>query len=293
MAKTATTIEQQIAILRSRGMVISDEEKAKEILLDIGYYRLCFYTFPFEKTYPTLNHRTHEFEAGTKLEDVVALYYFDFDLRKILVPYLTRIEVAFRTAITYYLSNKYSTNPQWYTNRAVVDPAYVRSFRKEVYRELLRTCPTLQRHHKNYPSERYAPAWKTIEMMMFGKVVYLYKALLLNDDKRLVSKRLGVNQASTFLNYIDTTRMMRNACAHGLVLFDYRLPMAIAKGPAGALTGDARHNLSGMLTVVSYLLGQVSQNRVNDMQTEIKDAMLVLQSKSPFAYQKMKKIAGF
>ena len=51
--KQATTVEQQIAILKNRGMQIDlGEEKAKEILLDIGYFRLGFYCFPFETGYP-------------------------------------------------------------------------------------------------------------------------------------------------------------------------------------------------------------------------------------------------
>lgn len=49
MFKQATNIEGQIAILKSRGMFIADVNKAKEILLDIGYYRLGFYMFPFER----------------------------------------------------------------------------------------------------------------------------------------------------------------------------------------------------------------------------------------------------
>ena len=40
MAGKATTVDQQIELLRSRGMDIEDEVKAKEILLDVGYYRL-------------------------------------------------------------------------------------------------------------------------------------------------------------------------------------------------------------------------------------------------------------
>ena len=36
--KTATSIEEQIQLLEERGMIFNDKEKAKEILLDIGYY---------------------------------------------------------------------------------------------------------------------------------------------------------------------------------------------------------------------------------------------------------------
>ena len=50
MADKATIVEEQIALLESRGMKIEDKDKAKENLLDIGYYRLGFYWFPFEKT---------------------------------------------------------------------------------------------------------------------------------------------------------------------------------------------------------------------------------------------------
>ena len=48
MGNKAKTIEEQISLLRSRGMAINDQEKAEEVLLDVGYYRLGFYWFPFE-----------------------------------------------------------------------------------------------------------------------------------------------------------------------------------------------------------------------------------------------------
>jgi abortive infection bacteriophage resistance protein len=47
MIKTATTLDEQIQLLKKRGLDIQDDEKAKECLLDIGYYRLGAYLFPF------------------------------------------------------------------------------------------------------------------------------------------------------------------------------------------------------------------------------------------------------
>lgn len=81
--KRATTVEEQIKKLRLRGMIIENEKKAKETLLDIGYFRLGFYWFPFEKTYPRKTERNHMFKENTYLEDAVKLYYFDFDLRNL------------------------------------------------------------------------------------------------------------------------------------------------------------------------------------------------------------------
>lgn len=127
--KRATTYEEQITILRRHGVVISDEAKAKEYLADIGYYRLGFYLYPFELTYPHLdNRRQHNVKPGTCIEDVVALYYFDIDLRNILNKYLSRIEVAIRTTIVYELSNKYKSNPTWFVDSNVVSANFIRKF---------------------------------------------------------------------------------------------------------------------------------------------------------------------
>lgn len=92
-------------------MEIEDEKKAAECLLDIGYFRLGFYWFPFEKSYPRKVKRDHNFKDNTKFDYAIKLYYFDFDLRNIFLKYISRIEINFRTTIVYYVSNTYKNNP--------------------------------------------------------------------------------------------------------------------------------------------------------------------------------------
>lgn len=78
MAGKATTVDEQIEKLIGRGITFANNEeieKAKEILLDIGYYRLGFYWYYFQ------DNKTHKFNANIKLDDIVKLYYFDFDLK--------------------------------------------------------------------------------------------------------------------------------------------------------------------------------------------------------------------
>lgn len=104
MAETATTIDEQIRLLKNRGMEITDEQKVKENLMDIGYFRLGFYWFPFEQTYPRKTRRNHAFKDGTKFDYIIKLYYFDFDLRNLLLRYISRIEVNFRTNLIYTAS---------------------------------------------------------------------------------------------------------------------------------------------------------------------------------------------
>ena len=74
MAKEAINIDEQISLLKQRGMIIDNEDKAKEVLSDVGYYRLGFYWFPFESSYPCKVGRTHEFREGANFDDIVRLY---------------------------------------------------------------------------------------------------------------------------------------------------------------------------------------------------------------------------
>ena len=136
MAKRATTIQEQIALLKSRGMSIPDEHKAEEVLLDIGFYRLGFYSFPFEKSFPNLNNRSHKYKPNTSFTDVLDLYYFDYDLRKILTYYLNRIEVNLRTYITYTISNHYKESPTWFVDSSVMKSNYIADFEDKVYKTI-------------------------------------------------------------------------------------------------------------------------------------------------------------
>lgn len=271
--KKATTIDEQISILRERGMIISDEEKAKENLLDIGYFRLGFYCFPFEKEYPKKNNRSHVYVTNTRFEDVVSLYYFDCDLRNMLMRYINRIEINFRTYLTYFVSNKYNESPTWFVNPSVVNSQYANNFEKQVYDDTFRANPIIKRHHKHHINDKYAPAWKTIEFMTFGSILKLFNNLKSEIVKSEIAKHYGIKSVNTFFNYMETIKVIRNTCAHGGVLFDISLPLSIANGPAGVLTGVQKNNLQGALLVIKYILKQISENRANEMEMQTNELL--------------------
>jgi len=108
MGREAKTIDQQIEILLSKGIDFTgfENQKIKEILLDIGYYRLGFYWFDLKE-----NKHSENFIPGTKFKTIIDLYYLDNDIRYILIKYLNRIEVNFRTQLVYFVSNRYKSNP--------------------------------------------------------------------------------------------------------------------------------------------------------------------------------------
>ena len=279
--KQATTLDEQISLLRSRGIQITNEEKAKEVLMDIGYYRLGFYLFPFEKSYPRLRERSHEYKQGTKLTDAVTLYYFDFDLRNILLRYINRIEVAFRTYMIYELSNKYKNEPTWFISPLVVNQRFLQSFDTEIYNDSFRSNPVIQRHHRRNINDKYAPAWKTIEFMTFGNVLKLYQSLKNLEDKLIICKHFGVNQTAVFENYMETIRVIRNKCAHGSPLFDLSLCKSIKNGPAGRFAIGTAQKLPAAIDVILYMIGTISQNRKKDLLDGLSNIYGIAIKKSP------------
>ena len=107
--KPALTIHQQVALLKSRGLLIEDEAKAEHYLRFIGYYRLSGYSLPLTcKKVP----EQHKFKSGASFDRILALYSFDRELRLIVMDAIERVEVAFRTSVSNYLATKFG--PHWY-----------------------------------------------------------------------------------------------------------------------------------------------------------------------------------
>lgn len=269
MGKEAIDIEQQICLLKERGMLINNEDKAKEVLLDVGYYRLGFYWFPFEISYPCKTRRIHKFREGTNFDDIVKLYYFDFTLRSILTKNLNRIEIHLRTFITYHVSNSYKGSPTWFVDPAIVSQIYVDSFERKVYTSRFRQTPAIKQHHKTHGDDKYAPAWKTLEFMTLGGIIHLFKAINDQQIRRNISEHFNVCQLKVFESYLSLISTIRNHCAHGNVLYDIALPKSIRRGPAGRMAEADYQNLHGAIKVIYYMIGIVSRNRQSDLKEEL------------------------
>ena len=240
-------------------------EKAKEILLDVGYYRLGFYSFPYEIKFPCLEHRDHKLKPGTTFKSVYDLYEFDTKLRRLLLNALDRIEVNIRTKIIYNISLRYIDDPCWFANRRYVASKFVNDFEEQVY-AAMRKNPVIQHHHANHPGI-YAPAWKTIEFMTIGNIITLYDSLKEPEAKDLVANAYGCSRG-VFYNYMETLRVLRNKCAHGGCIYRMDFPKGIKRLPAG-ISEDCRHNIKGGIDVVRYILGCISQNRKRELENEI------------------------
>lgn len=293
MGKIATTVDEQLTKLKDRGVIIEDEEKAKEILLDIGYYRLGFYFFPFEVTFPSIKNRDHKIKEGTRFSDAYMLYYFDFDLRNILLRYLSRVEVSIRTYLTYYISNQHKTSPTWFADPNVVQQSYIQEFDKRVYTDSFKQNSAIKGHHHKYPLDKYAPAWKTIEYMTFGEVTRLYDNLLDASDRQAIAQHFGVNQETIFSRYLETLRVLRNACAHGSQLFRIAFSKNAVNGPAGKFDSAQKSHLYAGISILQYVLHHISTEREKDMTEAITATYLKLNDNAPHLVEMVVRLSKY
>lgn len=89
---------------------------------------------------------------------------------------------------------------------------------------------------------------------------------------------------------MDTLRILRNACAHGACTYNIKLAQSIISGPAGNFMGNDRHNIKGILGVLTYIIGTVSVNRQKDMNDKIKT--IILSQRSLMLDEIIKKCSG-
>ena len=88
------------------------------------------------------------------MDTVLRLYYFDFELRLLLLKYISRIEIHLRTTIVNYMSAKHNNKDTWFVDDAIVSPAYIRSF-GSIY-DRVRLSTYIKWHHHNH-SCKYTP----------------------------------------------------------------------------------------------------------------------------------------
>lgn len=265
--KIALTINEQLELLKSRGMLIADEMKANEVLMDIGYYRLGFYWYPFEIQPEKGLPREHQFMPDTRFEDAVKLYYFDRDFRNIVVNVTNRIEVNFRTSLIYHGSIYYREDPTWFVNPEFVSEAFLKKF-ADIYNDVRRN-EVIMNHHKKYPADQFAPAWKTLEFLAQGQANILFDNLKSEELKEIVVNQYNM-RPRIFSRYINVVRIVRNRCAHGHYLYNFRPAQSIPNSSFLNLEGH-NNDVVGCLIVIDHLLRSVSKNRSMDFWHEVRD----------------------
>lgn len=222
--KKPLSIKTQIAKLKDRGLIIDDENLASEYLMNISYYRLRAYTYPFQNnTDPDADHKF--IQQDVYFKDIIDLYCFDRRLRSLIFNAIEKIEVAIRTKIIQIYSE--STNDShWFENQSLFSENIVTlkngeqkliydKLLEDIVREVDRSNEDFINHYKKkYSTPKNPPAWMSLEVVSMGTLSYLYKLLKKDRNKKAIAKQFGLSEIFILENWLHAFSILRNSCAH-------------------------------------------------------------------------------
>lgn len=246
-AKPAVDVPGQLALLKQRGLVIQDEQRALCFLEVVSFFRLTPYMRPFQLS----DDADHGFKPGTSLRALTRLYDFDRRLRLLVIDAIERIEVAVRAAISNHMGPAYGAH--WYLNQQLFHGSYrhqelldaIRTKQSKARQDHQRECLRIDnskssderkqklkelrakesyaRHYAlTYNAPDLMPAWAAMEEITLGDLSHLYKGLARDADRKAVARRLNL-PGPLLQSWLHTLTTIRNICAHHARLWNREL----------------------------------------------------------------------
>lgn len=263
MSQTFFTYEQQIKKLASEKMLaIPDEEYAKEALEKLSYYSLIGgYKAPFKHA------ASGNYKHGVTFGEIVALYFFDEELRTLFLKYILHIERHMKSIISYHFCEKYGESQQEYLNpdNYAVTKKNTGDINKLVYSMQkaisLPSRYTYITHHANKYGN--VPLWVAMNALTFGQVSKIYQYVP-NDIQYKISRKFPYITERELHQFLTVIARCRNTCAHGERLFSFHIretipdtvlhkKLGITQKNGQYVTG--KQDLFSVVIALRYLIG--------------------------------------
>ncbi len=226
--KSFKNLNEQIEILKNKGVIIRDEEDAKNKLLIGNFYNIINgYKSPFlEKSEP------EKFIEGCTFEEIYELYTFDRNLRSIIFPAILTIENKLRSLIAYYFSEKYGHANYLALDNFDLPPnatpelklkrrTYVLELISSIH-STLSIAVEKKEYITHYISKYgFVPLWVLVNDLTFGQLSKFY-SLMKQPEKIKVSMYWDNLKYSDLESYLKTLSFFRNLCAHDDRIYNAR-----------------------------------------------------------------------
>lgn len=218
--KVFRTIDEQINILKSKGLIIDNIDFAKDILIRENYFFISGYRHLF------LNSKNdRRFINTTNFREIYALFTFDRNIRNILFKNLLIVENNMKSIFSYQLSKQYGYMEKDYLKNSnfTREPSKQRQV-NDLLKKMKRQIRINGRQHSatshymnNYG---YVPLWIVVKVLSFGIVCELFDIMRQNDQKDIAS--IYNIDVEDMLTYLPILANYRNLCAHEDILYDHR-----------------------------------------------------------------------
>lgn len=284
--KEFKTFNQQLTILRNRGMIVPTDGRAKRFLEQENYYNvingykdlfLCKDSqgnVIFPETYL----------PNTHFNELKALFLFDRELRFLFLKYLLIFENSFKTVISYEFSQKYPK-----ANSYLEIANYREDDPKGVLKQISILTKTIHDNVgvkgaiKHYIEEHGSvPLWVLVNYLTIGNLSYLYSALK-DSEKNIIAKyysdkykkqykptqtlRISSEDMESALKIFN---LVRNQCAHDERLFnsDYK---NIRVSNIANYFGISKYNNRRIVVAILYFKAVLNKSYYRNFHLEINE----------------------
>lgn len=282
--KAHLSLADQLALLKSRGMVVGDDAEATKTLRKISYYRLSGYWYPFRNTNPVgVLGRQDNFKPGTSLDLIEAIYEFDRQLRLLILKAVERIEVSLRSDIAHYLGkrNVYAHDcPSEldgnFTNKRdkVTGNTSFDDWQDKLQKAVSRASEEFVDHHRiKYGGKM--PIWVVTELWDFGQLSKFYEGMRFSDKTNIAKKFCSSLDAPSLVSWLKTVSLVRNVSAHHARLWNRNITAIPSISPTTQINflqhlsndSHARTRVYGALCILQLLLKWIAPS--DDWHTEL------------------------
>ena len=261
MDKKFKTLQEQVDILESKGLLIEDRDECIDILLRENYFFINGYRHLLMKSPQDRN-----FVVGSTFRELYSIFLFDRYLRNIIFKNLLIVENNMKSIISYQLSKKYGYREKDYLNAKnfTNDPDKSRRV-KDLINKMKRQIRVNGQQHTatmhyitNYG---YIPLWVLVKLLSFGVISDLF-TVLKPEDKVGIADIYDV-EVSQLEDFLPILANYRNLCAHEDILYDHRTDKSIDNNiyheKLGILRMDdeyiyGKNDIFAVVIILKYLL---------------------------------------
>lgn len=282
--KEFKTFNQQLTILRSKGMIVPTDGSPKRFLEQENYYNVINgYKDLFLCKDGHGNAIVPEtYLPNTHFNELKTLFLFDRELRFLFLKYLLIFENSFKTTISYEFSQKYPKANSYLeiANYRADDP-------KGVLRQISILTKTIHDNVdtegaiKHYIEEHGSvPLWVLVNYLTLGNLSYLYSALK-DSDKNTIAKYYSDKYQKQYkptntlrissddmVSALKIFNLVRNQCAHDERLFnsDYR---NIRVANIANYFGIANYNNRRIIVAILYFKAVLNKSYYKKFHSEL------------------------
>lgn len=225
-----TTIDEQIKILKSRNLIIKDEERAKLALSAYGYYGIIN---GYKEPYIIKENDKEYYKDGVTFDQIHSLFIFDHHIRNTTMMCMLDVEEQLRAITAYVIAEAFSSEhkeylkPENYRDRKVKDAKFSLNSILDVLKSNLSSGKDPIKYHMD--TYNNVPPWVLFKGTYMNTLVNFIKLQKAEQKENIIMSAYGIERKIAELPgvkafFTDSLFMFleyRNLAAHGGRIYNY------------------------------------------------------------------------